>query len=612
MCAQIIIFNQAKGSPEGYHRMSCELDRLLSQQLLIPHFMPIIDSGQGAIVGYEALIRGPVDSPLHAPASLFPFAHKAGRLLELELLCRRLSITRFRELELPGRLFLNVTPNTLLEADFRAGETQRLMTQLGLEPEQLVLEITEQLPINDYALMREATDHYRQQGFQVALDDLGAGYAGLRSWSELRPQFVKIDRHFIEGIDRSPIKQEFVRSITDVARSIDCKVIAEGIEQEAEHNYLNDVGLTLQQGFYFSPPQPVPSRELPPRLGRARPVFEAHGSRSALLARIARPQPTLKADRTLGDAARRFRKHPELLSMAVLDQGKPVGILHRDTCLNLYLAPFGRELYERKSIRPHIDTQPLVLEEHHSLEQIARQLDLLDLNRLRTDFIITRNGHYLGMGAIVELLKLVTQLQLNNARHANPLTLLPGTVPTNDEINRRLEAQQSFAIGYLDIDNFKAFNDRYGFHRGDQAIQLLADCLRRHCDPERDFIGHIGGDDFLVLLEERNWRHKLRHLQQEFSTALTQLYDPDDRERGYLESTDRNGGQQRLPLATLSIGVAHPALDRCRSHLDVATLASDAKTLAKQQPGNSLVINRRRGPTMEQLQGELALSSEQA
>ena len=574
--------------------MPDELQRILKNRLLTPFFMPIINTATPEIIGYEALIRGPSDSPLHSPANLFPFAHKAGRLLELELLCREMAITRFKTLALPGKLFLNVTPNTLLDPKFRSGETLALMKHAGVPPERLVLEITEQLPITDYALMRQTTDHYHAQGFQVALDDLGAGYAGLRSWSELRPQFVKIDRHFIEGIDQAPIKQEFVRSIMEVARTIDCRVIAEGIEQEAEHHFLNRIGLHLQQGFYFAPPHPLPATTLPSLLASSRPQ---HTTRTVpRLSDIATARPGIHCSRTLGDAARRFRKHPEWQSIAVLDANTPVGMVHRDSCLNLYLAPFGRELYERRPLLKYTDTQPLILEEQLSLEQVSQHLSRLDRKQIRTDFIITRAGRYLGIGAIIDLLKTVTELQLKTARHANPLTQLPGSASTNEEIDRRLAAGTPFALASLDIDHFKGFNDRYGYQRGDAMIQLLADCLRQHCGSSDHFIGHMGGDDFLLLDNTPDWEQSLTAIQHTFAQRIAALYDQADYHRGWIETVDRSGTPCQQPLVSLSIGVALPDPQRCTSHHQVATLARDAKQLAKQQSGDSLLINRRRGP----------------
>lgn len=575
--------------------MTRELDRILRQRSLTPLFMPIVNSRERTILGYEALIRGPASSPLHSPINLFKTAHSSGRLLELELLCRELSIRRFKQLNLPGKLFLNVSPATLLEGDFKSGMTLSLMDKIGFDADRIVIEITEQFPIEDYSLMREATEHYRQLGFEVALDDLGAGYAGLRSWSELRPQYVKIDRHFIEGLHIAPIKQEFVRSILEVARSIQCQVIAEGIEQIEEHRILNDMGLDLQQGYYFSRPQALPSKQISDALFR----FSSGDSKRGLeiryeLTAITQIRPAIARETPLKEVEEFFRRDPQLNSLVVTDGAIPVGLLNRDTIMGLYFNPFGRELHNRKNAAEFMDSAPLILEECTALSQVSEQINQTDPGTVRSDFIVTSDGKYLGTGAVYELLRSITEVQLKNARHANPLTLLPGSVPANEEITRRLNSGGEFAACYFDIDHFKAFNDCYGYERGDQVIRLLADCLAAMRDDRLDFISHIGGDDFLLLFGSGDWRSRCEQIMAEFSQRVVQLYSASERGRGGIDGVSRNGDTTFHPIVTLSIGVALPDLSRCLSYHDVAVLASDAKGMAKKQPGNSLFVNRRR------------------
>ncbi|MFT6917322.1 MAG: diguanylate cyclase (GGDEF)-like protein [Motiliproteus sp.] len=182
----------------------------------------------------------------------------------------------------------------------------------------------------------------------------------------------------------------------------------------------------------------------------------------------------------------------------------------------------------------------------------------------------------------------MTELQLKNARHANPLTQLPGSVPTNEELNRRLQQAQAFTLGVVDIDNLKAFNDCYGYARGDQMIQLLADCLRTHLDTRYDFIGHLGGDDFLLLFGSRNWRERSEQLLADFSRRVPSLYDAKEQRQGGIAGQDRSGQPLFISIVTLSISVTTPDSDSGLSHQDVVSLAANGKCLAKSQPGNSL------------------------
>jgi len=198
------------------------IDDVLRREQVETVLQPLVDLRAGRILGYEALSRGPADSPLHNPLVLFDAATEQGRLVELEALCRRRAIEAFTAQDLPGKLFVNVTPDTLLQEDFRPGMTREILRRVGLPAERVVVELTEHFPNPDYEVLRRATSHYRAMGFSIAIDDLGAGYAGLRLWSELRPDYVKIDKHFIRGIEQDLVKREFVRSIQEIATGLGC------------------------------------------------------------------------------------------------------------------------------------------------------------------------------------------------------------------------------------------------------------------------------------------------------------------------------------------------------------------------------------------------------
>uniref|UniRef100_UPI00257F6389 EAL domain-containing protein n=1 Tax=Pseudomonas sp. UBA6276 TaxID=1947324 RepID=UPI00257F6389 len=225
------------------------LDTILAQGGVHSLFQPIVSLSQRQILGFEALSRGPSNSPLHSPINLFAVARQAGRLNELEMMCRETACRRFSEQRLDGKLFLNVSPESLLEPLHENGRTLQLLQRYGISPNQVVIELTEQTPTDDFQLLFNALHHYRAMGFSIALDDLGAGYSSLRLWSELRPDYVKIDRHFIDGIHQDALKREFVGSILQIAKASKAQVIAEGIELEEELLVLIEMGVDLVQGY---------------------------------------------------------------------------------------------------------------------------------------------------------------------------------------------------------------------------------------------------------------------------------------------------------------------------------------------------------------------------
>jgi diguanylate cyclase (GGDEF)-like protein len=222
------------------------------------------------------------------------------------------------------------------------------------------------------------------------------------------------------------------------------------------------------------------------------------------------------------------------------------------------------------------------------------------------EFIITEEGCYRGIGSVIDLLKVITDLQVRNARYANPLTMLPGNVPIYEELDHLLREQQQFVVCYCDLDNFKPYNDKYGYEKGDQVIKGLADILRNGVDGKLDFIGHIGGDDFLVIFKSADWRARCEVILQQFEDRVKSYYRHEDLEQFGIWSQDRAGQHRLLPLLSLSIGSVNPDPVACKSHHDVAALASGAKHMAKKQAGNSLYIERRRHPHHAELSEAVA------
>ncbi|MET1077447.1 MAG: bifunctional diguanylate cyclase/phosphodiesterase [Pseudomonas sp.] len=566
------------------------LGQILASGDLHSLFQPIVSLAERRILGYEALTRGPSNSSLHSPIPLFAIARSAGRLSELELACRQSACRRFGELQLEGKLFLNVSPESLLEPAHQPGRTLKLLRQFAIEPSRVVIELTEQTPIEDFDLLDTALHHYRAMGFSIALDDLGAGYSSLRLWSELRPDYVKIDRHFIEGIHQDAVKREFVGSILQMAKASRAQVIAEGIEQLEELQLLSEMGVDLVQGYLLSRPLEQPPREaqsllpVPQRL----PVLTPPGEdlQALLLA-----CPVVEQNCCIAEVLELFRTQANLNSLAVLNSsGQPVGIVHHHALSAALLKPFATDLFARKPISRLMSRDFLAVECGQSLQQVSRLLTSRARQRIEEDFIITRDGGYQGLGRVIDVLKLITEQKIQQARHANPLTALPGNVPIQQCLERLLEQRLDAVICYVDIDNFKPFNDLYGYAKGDEVLLCLAQCLNERIDSNRDFVGHIGGDDFMLVLASPDWRGRLHFLLENFQSQCRRFYRTEHLEAGYFTEYNRQGQRQEFALLSLSLGVVK--LDSgTGARFDaaqLAALASEAKRQAKRVPGYSL------------------------
>lgn len=576
------------------------LQEVLQHGLLTPVFQPIVDMGSGALIGYEGLIRGPEGSALHSPLQLFGLARHCGLGAQLEARCSEIILKKFVDLALPGRIFLNVSPEILVKAGLTFADKLAQLKQIGLAPQRIILELTENQAIVDYAEMREILRHCRHLGFQIAIDDLGEGFSSLRLWSEIRPDYVKIDMHFIQGIDRDPVKLQFVQSIQQIARKSGTVTIAEGIETETELRLLQDIGIGCGQGYHIARPQAQPAlaiaTELVARIRHNTAMAAAGNQRGFNLPtalKLLRIVPVATPDTSTNAVYTTFAADPELEVMPVVRNGVPLGIINRFQFIDRLARPYQRELYGKRSCTAFMTPDPLTVDKHTSLQEISLMIVEAKSHHFSNGFAITDQGHYIGVGSSQDVMREITQMQINAARYANPLTQLPGNVPINEEIDRRLAAGAEFHVCYVDIDHFKPFNDVYGYLRGDDIIRLTGDILARYCVPGRDFLGHVGGDDFIVLFQSADWESRCAGVLGAFAAETPPFFSAADRGNGGYVSEDRRGNRVFHPLVSLSLGIVKIDAARHYSSYQIAAAAADAKKQAKTISGNSLFIERR-------------------
>lgn len=574
-----------------------ELERLLQERALSVVFQPIVDLAAGRLIGYEACTRGPADGPLHSPLTLFDTAAQHGRLVELELLASTIACERFAQLTSGSQLFLNLSAPSLVDAGCREA-IGRLVSGLRLDPGNIVIEVTEQQPLDDYERIRAAVGEFRARGFDIAIDDLGAGYAGLRIWAELKPDYVKVDRHFVQGIDEDVTKRSFVESLVQIGRGLNCRVIAEGIETEQELRTLLRLGISLGQGFLLGLPRSIPATAVPTVVlqqlsGSSRYAVRAEQEVGSL----AQAAPVVAPTCPLEHVVDRFHADLGLTAVPVVDDaGRPRGIVTRHALLDLFAARYSRELHARKPVEQFLDPAYVCVDERTRLGDVSRLVTENSGRELIQTFVVTREDRYLGIGRTQSLLERITEHQIRSARYSNPLTLLPGSVPVSEHVDALLAADGEFRLAYCDLNHFKPYNDVYGFAKGDGVIQLVADLLRRHADPETDLVGHIGGDDFVAVFRSADWQRRCEAILADFGRDVRALYPAEALERNGIHTEDRQGRPVFYGLLTLAIGVADPDAARCGSHHDVAALATEAKKEAKRAPGNALSLNPRRGP----------------
>jgi EAL domain-containing protein (putative c-di-GMP-specific phosphodiesterase class I) len=228
-----------------------ELLHLILRREIGVLFEPIVSLRGSEVIGYEALARGRAASELRNPAQMFEQAKQTGLTYELDCLCRHAALERIHCLPPGKKLFLNCLPTSIGDPSLRDEGLVKTLENYQLRPDDLVLEISEQESIENFAIFREMRDSWRELGIRIAVDDAGAGYASLEAIMEITPDFLKADMRLVRGIDTDPPRQEVLRALNAVARRIGAQVIAEGVETEDELRVLRQLGIPYGQGYHF-------------------------------------------------------------------------------------------------------------------------------------------------------------------------------------------------------------------------------------------------------------------------------------------------------------------------------------------------------------------------
>ncbi len=564
---------------------------LLRKNALYPVFQPIASLENASIYAHEALIRGPQGTPLHTPDALLRAAADEDLDYEFEFACVIAAMQMWGTMQAPGRLFVNISANALTHFFDERGSDDllRLVTGLGVVPRMLVLEITEHERVQDMDHLMGVVQKIRTVGMSIALDDFGDGRSSLRLWSQIKPEVVKIDKYFTKDISAHGDKLKTIQALQQIAAVFGSELVAEGIETAEDMRVLRDLGITFGQGYFLGYPDRQPSRYVSevsqgvlkerqiavfPELSRG-----AVGGQLRNLSLV--PAPTVTALLTNDELAAVFLASPSLHAVAVLEQERPIGIINRALFMNEYSRLYYREVWGRKPCAAHVNLQPRVIERDHSVDELVGILTSQDQRYLTDGFVVTENGRYVGLGTGDQLVRSVTETRIEAARHANPLTFLPGNIPISQHMERLLKKKTDFVACYADLNNFKPFNDYYGYWRGDEMIRLLARIAMEQCDSQRDFLGHVGGDDFILLFQSPDWNLRCERLVDDFNLRARDMFDEAARRAGGIEAEDRYGVLRFFAFTTVSVGAVCIRGGNFTRAEEVANLAALAKHDAK-------------------------------
>ncbi len=566
------------------------LNYIISNKQIRTVFQPIISLRDGGILGHEALSRITCESEIKNPDMLFNIAGEYNRLWDLELLCRTKALEAAFIFMIPPyskKLFINVNPNTMHDESFKKGFTKDFLKQYDITPNNVIFEITERNVVTDMAGFRATIDHYKSQDYKIAIDDAGAGYSGLNLISDVNPNYIKLDMKLIRGVDADSLKFALVKGMVEFSKVANIFLIAEGIETYEELDTLVNLGVQYGQGYLVQKPDAEVkdiSQEFLQALKKIN-LKKNHTSQSIIsniyITNLCTATGVISPTEMVPHVYDIFKQNPNCFGLCVIENEIPVGIVTQEKLALKLSGHYGFALNQNKTISQIMDRNFLSVDYKTPISVVSSMALARPYDKLYDFIVVTEDDKYIGTVTIKDLLQKITEIEISVAKHQNPLSGLPGNLLIEQKLSQCISCISNYSVAYFDIDNFKAYNDVYGFENGDLIIKLLADILK-HYVPNEQFVGHIGGDDFVVILNYHVKEDHFEDIVRQFELEVLSLYSQTDIENGYITTTNRHGEVEKFQLITLTSVVVNNKARTFKNVFELTEMLAELKKIAKQ------------------------------
>ncbi|MBA1335453.1 MAG: EAL domain/GGDEF domain protein [Firmicutes bacterium] len=575
------------------------LERIIENREITTVYQPIASLKDGTVIGYEALSRGPKDSLLERPDMLFEAASKYGCVWDLEALCRTKALESLSGKKAEKTLvFINVDPSVMKDEKFKSGFTKEVLMKYNINPESIIFEVTEKTAIEDYKIFKKTLENYVRQGYKIAIDDTGSGHSGLSMLANVYPNYVKIDMELVRNVDKDVLKQTLLRAFVDFSHASGIKIIAEGIETVNELNTLIDIGVQYGQGYFLQRPSANLldinkwAYESIIRRNIANNKLSSSAGTSLPIGEIARCDATIHPQAPGKDVYDLFH-NTNIQGLPVVEEGRVCGLIMKTSFFSHLATQYGMAVFMNRPIKLLMDKQPLVVDYNTPISQVAGIAMSRKEDNLYDYIIVSRDNCYYGIITVKSLLDKINQIELNRARNLNPLTQLPGNKMIIGKMQEIIDSGMNFTAMYVDIDNFKAYNDTYGFANGDKVIKMVGAILEYVTMSIPDgnaFVGHIGGDDFIVIVPGLNYFNELaKRIIEEFDIKSRDYYNETDQRKGFVVLKDRrsSGVDRAYDLMSISIGAVAANGSSFRSPEEISEVLRKSKAKSKEIRGSS-------------------------
>lgn len=574
--------------------MKEELLSIIRQGAIKTVFQPIISLRDGETLGFEALSRISVDSKISNISELFALAEAYKLVWELEQLCRIKALESLKQEIGDGecpRVFINVNPCVLEDPNFQVGFTKEHLSRHGIKQHNIIIEITEKSTICNMDAYNSIVSHYKDQGYRIAVDDAGTGHSGLVLISRINPHFIKIDMDLIRGIDKDKLKYAVVKGLVELSRLSNIQLIGEGIETREELDTLINLGVQYGQGYFLQRPVGAivsPSQQVIAQIhesNRRKNHIYGDSLENIYVTNITKKGISVSPTTKIGKVLAIFQSDPAFLSISVVNNNTLLGVVNRARFLAKLSGQYGFSLYQSKPIYTLMENNFTSVDVSTPINAVSQIAMARDDDNIYDPVFVSDKTLYAGFVTIKDLLVMTTQIELKDAKNQNPLTGLPGNNMIQNQIAAVIKNNTDFSILYIDIDNFKAYNDRYGFEKGDQIIKELANILM-DVSGEHGFVGHIGGDDFIVILAVNDFIGTVNQIVDSFRRRAKYFYTSEDAKRGFIIGKNRNGEIEQFPLVSLSIAAVSNMKKSFATVTQVSERLTYLKHVCKMKKGN--------------------------
>lgn len=571
-----------------------QLESIMEKSMISAVYQPIVSLRNGEITGYEALSRIQLENCDFSVEEMFEYAEQFNYLWMLEYICRKKAIKGARKDIGNRKLFLNVDPNIIRDERFKEGMTKSYLDRYGISPDNIVFEISERTNIEKVEPFQNTIAHYKKQNYQIAIDDFGKGYAQINRIFFLQPQFVKLDISLIKNIDKDSVKSSLIEGFIRFCHDYQITVIAEGIETKQELKKLIQLGVDLGQGYLLGRPN-AKMRDLPASIAE---MIQRENSELkhpdtiasffGNIGTICQKPATTTCDTRALSLFEYMQKNPQTTEICVVDENNHVcGLLTKQYMDECFGGRYGYSLHSKNTVMEMLNSDYLEVDIRMPIEMVAKLAMIRPRQMLYDAIIVSDNGTYVGIVTVKDLLNASVTIQLERAIDQNPLTHLPGNQQIQKKINNYLLTNTPFSIMYLDLDNFKAYNDAYGFENGDLMLKAVAGCIQKACR-NKEFIGHIGGDDFVVTSDSYNLEEVFADIIDSFHLCLRDLYTPEDYSQKTIHSHNRHGEPEDFPLVSISASLLTNEKISVSGWEEFSYWIAKTKKASKDHPGDYL------------------------